>query len=377
PEERTPSPSGTQWTFNRPAFQAGEGQAVFRASVFGHQSDDDHIVIPEQGRDTVALVMRAQVVSVTASQIVVRAYVADPQPGTGNVTVTAAAAGGSGTSVTPASGTIPAAQVTSDLSTTGYVQFTLDRPSAGAGTGRVTFTASRAGRVSDVDAVDVPEQTPTVYRSTECVARIISSTATQVTVQVTATAEGGGAPQVELVGVTGATLASGASPGTKMASGSTWVFNRPAFQAGAGQAQFRATLAGATSDDDLVVIPEQGRDTVPLLMRARVLSVTGTQIVVRVAVADPFPGSAITIAYSATGGTGLAVTPGSPQTIPAGSVTANIDTTGFIDFTITRPTSGSGAGRVTFTASAPGRVSDADAVDVPELPLLEPIGLKN
>src|SRR5690606_16812904 len=75
PEERTPSPSGTRWTFNRPAFRAGGGQAVFRASAFGHQSDDDHIVIPEQGRDTVALVMRAQVVSVTASQIVVRAYV--------------------------------------------------------------------------------------------------------------------------------------------------------------------------------------------------------------------------------------------------------------------------------------------------------------
>src|SRR5690606_21313147 len=126
------------------------------------------------------------------------------------------------------------------------------------------------------------------------------------------------------------------------------------------------------------VIPEQGRDTVQLLMRARVLSATGTQITVRVAVADPQPGTgAVTIAYVATGGSGLAVTPGSPQTIPAGSVTANIDTTGFIDFTITRPTSGSGAGRVTFTASAPGRVSDADAVDVPELPLLEPIGLKN
>src|SRR5690606_34618450 len=164
PAPGTPSPSGTRGTFNRPAFQAGEGQAVFRASAFGHQSDNDHIIIPEVGRDTVALVMRAQVVSVTASQIVVRAYVADPQPGTGNVTVTAAAAGGSGTSVTPTSGTIPAAQVTSDLSTTGYVQFTIGRPAAGSGGGRVTFTATRSGRVPDVDAVDVPELPPTAVQ---------------------------------------------------------------------------------------------------------------------------------------------------------------------------------------------------------------------
>src|SRR5690606_30969297 len=86
-----------------------------------------------------------------------------PQSGTCNATVTAPAAGGRETTVTPATGTIPAAQVTSDLSTTGYVQFTINRPSAGAGTGRVTFTASRSGRVSDVDAVDVPElpQMPT------------------------------------------------------------------------------------------------------------------------------------------------------------------------------------------------------------------------
>src|SRR5690606_1827961 len=117
------------------------------------------------------------------------------------------------------------------------------------------------------------------------------------------------------------------------------------------------------------VIPEQGRDTVQLLMRARVLSATGTQITVRVAVADPQPGTgAVTITYVATGGTGLAVTPGSPQTIPAGSVTANIDTTGFVDFTITRPAAGSGGGRVVFTATRSGRVADVDAVDVPELP---------
>src|SRR5690606_35783039 len=155
----------TRWTFNRPAFQAGGGQAVFRASAFGHQSDDDHIVIPEQGRDTVALVMRASVQQVTATQITVRVAVADPQPGTGAVTITYVATGGSGLAVTPASPqTIPAASVTSDLATTGYVDFTITRPEFGSGGGRVTFTASRIGRVPDVDAVDVPELPPTAVQ---------------------------------------------------------------------------------------------------------------------------------------------------------------------------------------------------------------------
>src|SRR5690606_30095661 len=206
---------------------------------------------------------------------------------------------------------------------------------------------------------------PTGVLYTECQARIVDSDATTVTIQVDATPAHA---EVWLLGTVKVTRLSGPAPGTPSPSGTQWTFSRPAFQAGEGQAVFRAEAPGYESDDDHIVIPEQGRDTVPLLMRARVLSVTGTQIVVRVAVADPFPGSAITITYSATGGTGLAVTPGSPQTIPAASVTANIDTTGFVDFTITRPTSGSGAGRYTCLVTPPVRVSDVDAVDVPALP---------
>src|SRR5690606_7339936 len=65
---------------------------------------------------------------------------------------------------------------------------------------------------------------------------------------------------------------------------------------------------------------------------------------------------------------GLAVSPASPQTIPAASVTQDLATTGYVDFTLTRPEPGSGGGRVTFTATRSGRVPDVDAVDVPELP---------
>src|SRR5690606_39842133 len=59
---------------------------------------------------------------------------------------------------------LPDALPISDLSTTGYVQFTIGRPAAGSGGGRVTFTATRSGRVPDVDAVDVPELPPTAVQ---------------------------------------------------------------------------------------------------------------------------------------------------------------------------------------------------------------------
>lgn len=101
-----------------------------------------------------------------------------------------------------------------------------------------------------------------------------------------------------------------------------------------------------------------------LLQRARALTTSATQVVVRVAVADPHPSDAVdvSVAYTATGCT---VAEASPQTILAASITADIDTTGTKDFTVTRPAFGSGTGRVAFTASASGRLSDVDAVEVP------------
>jgi len=102
---------------------------------------------------------------------------------------------------------------------------------------------------------------------------------------------------------------------------------------------------------------------VALIQRATIVSTTATQIVVRVAVANPVTGTDITIAYNAGG---LTVTPASGQTIVAANVTSSLATTGTVDFTITRPAFEAGAGRVTFTASSTDRVADVDAVDVPE-----------
>lgn len=103
-----------------------------------------------------------------------------------------------------------------------------------------------------------------------------------------------------------------------------------------------------------------------LAVRARVTATAPTTVTVRVAVADPVPQGAAsaTIAYQDLGSGG--VSPASGQTVtPASTLTEAAGT--FVDFTVTRPAFGSGAGRVTFTATAANRVAAIDAVDVPEI----------
>jgi hypothetical protein len=175
---------------------------------------------------------------------------------------------------------------------------------------------------------------------------------------------------VQLVGVSGtAALASGAAIGVPRAQdgvSNVWVFSRGAINAGAGQAQFRGVALGKFNDDDLVSIEEQGRDTVPLLLRARVTATTPTNVTVRVAMADPFPQGAAsgTITYQDLGSGGVSPASGGTVT-PAATLTEAAGT--FIDYTVTRPAFGAGAGRVTFTGTAANRTSDADAVDIPEV----------
>lgn len=224
------------------------------------------------------------------------------------------------------------------------------------------------------NSFDPPRASPMVsegptLKFAEAVARITGSTATQVTVTVTAN-PAAPAQQVRYVGVTGgATLASGTAPGvwvTPNGINNVWVFNRGPINTGAGQAQFTAgNVTGFQNDTDFAPIEEQGRDTVALSIRARVIATTAKDVTVRVAVADPFPQGAAsgTITYQNLGTGG--VTPGSGGTVtPASTLTEAGGT--FIDYLITRPPFSAGAGRVTFTGTAANRTSDSDAVDVPE-----------
>lgn len=295
----------------------------------------------------------AKVTATSPTQLAVEVTATDPIDAGNLVTLTVIDYTGLGASPTPVTvagvGTVTQA-------------YTVPRPAFGSGGARVVWRATAIGRAPGEDAIDSPPQDrDTLY--TGCLAKIVSSDADEVTVEVTATALVG-TPTVELVAVTGsATKATGPNVGVASPSGTQWVFNRGAINAGAGQAQFRAVLAGYQSDDDFVTIEEQGRDTVPLLCRAKVQSTSPTQVVIRVAVSDPFPGVDINIAYVGNGvGT---IAPASPQTILGANVTNDIDTTGTKDFTIDRPAFEAGTGRVIITASRAGRTADSDAVDVP------------
>ena len=115
--------------------------------------------------------------------------------------------------------------------------------------------------------------------------------------------------------------------------------------------------------DPLAIYP-----TAALLVRATVQSTSATQVVVRVAVADPSPDAStadVSLAYAGTGvGT---ISPASPRTMAAAGITNDIATTDTEDITIDRAAFGTGTGRVTFTATRTGRVAGTDSVDVPAL----------
>jgi hypothetical protein len=208
-------------------------------------------------------------------------------------------------------------------------------------------------------------------------ARVIATTATTITVRV---AVADPIPQ----GTNSATIAYQdlGSGGVSPASGGTvtpaatlteaagtfidYTVTRPAFGAGAGRVTFTATAANRTSSSDAVDVPEVDRDTIALGMRARVTATTASTLTVRVAVADPFPQGAASGSIATQDlGVGSATTPSSPQTVtPASTITEAAGT--FVDYTVTRPAYGAGAGRVTFSATATGRTGTFDAIDVPE-----------
>lgn len=183
-------------------------------------------------------------------------------------------------------------------------------------------------------------------------ASVTATTTTQVTVELAVTDPLGATPAVAYA-VFGATYVSGSGVGP-------YVFNRPNYGSGTGRVVFTATLPGRPDGIDAVDVPEQEASE-GLVCRTSLVSTTATQVVVRVAVADPHPpgGASVTVAYASGG---LTVTPASGGTL---TPTADLATTGTIDYTITRPNFGAGTGRVTFTASASGKAASTDGVDVP------------
>jgi len=375
-----PVGSGSTWLFNRGTALGQPGGAQFRAVLAGTQSDDDFIEIPEQGRDTVTLASRARVLTTTDTTVTVRYAVADPFPqGANTVQVTYQNLGTGG--VTPASGgfVTPEATLTENAGT--FIDYTITRPAFQAGTGRVTFTANATAgnRVSDSDAVDIPAQErDTTYLSAR--ARVTATTATQVTVRVAVLDKYTALTSTIAYVAQGTGTVTPGSGGTVTAAvGDTYLFpteaagsfidytiDRPAFQAGTGRVTYTVTATGRVAATDAVDIPAQERDTTYLTLRARTITSSETQMVVRVAALDRYSALSTSLAYATTG---LAsVTPASPQTVTAavGTDFTTPEAAGsFADFTIARPAAGAASGTITFSGTATGRVTDAVVVTIP------------
>lgn len=240
-------------------------------------------------------------------------------------------------------------------------QVTLDR--ARPDVGRLL-----AGKLFPVPPSSVPADQPTVQGlpyATATLARV-SSTASTVVIQGSASCPGRTPPQVRIASISGgATVAAGPSVGTAAPSGQGWTLNRPPANGGGPAIVVLETVGtGFVGDVALLVIEEQGIELVPLQMRARVLSSDATQVVVRVAVADPLPQGAgsVTIAYQQAGVSGTS--PATGQTVTPQSTLSEAAGT-YVDFTIPRPSVGGPLGRVTFTATAANRLAAIDAQDVP------------
>lgn len=209
------------------------------------------------------------------------------------------------------------------------------------------------------------------------VAQIVGSDATTVTVQASTIPAGG---VVTYRGGT-ASLVSGPVSGVESPDGQTWVFSRTAINAGDREARFDGRVNGVT-DSDTVTITEQGRDTVPLLTRARVIAIGATSYTVRVSASAPYADRDGTIELVQASGLSITLS-GSPRSEGSTDTVTTSQTDGFYgaiggvagvafrDYVVTRP-AGDQPARVTWRVSAGGTVPDLDSVDIDPRAVLVP-----
>lgn len=334
--------SGTQWTFARPAAGNGPAQAVFEAFRPGAPpvvSDRDAIVIAEQGEQaTYALQVTAKVTAETATSTTVQVTATDPTGDTGDITLVVDGA----VNVTP-----PTPNVVSGP--TPLVQsYAIARPAPGSGAGHVTFRATKSGRTFDTDHVTVPpQQTATL----ECRAELTETGPTVIEVTVTATDPlGGSAPTIAIESAHG--IPGGIGAITR--NGNTFTIPRPASGSGTGRVTFRATKSGRYADSDSVDVAEQGAAVViPVSVRLTQVASTDASVRVRLSFSDPLGELAADQFSISITQHGVAA----PSQVETG--------TGWREYLIGRPLPGNGPGRVQAEVSAPGRLADADTVDVP------------
>lgn len=138
-----------------------------------------------------------------------------------------------------------------------------------------------------------------------------------------------------------------------------YTITKPAHDEQPSRVTFTSSATGHMDGVDSVDVAP--RDLPPLTMRVDQVSSADDEIVVRVSVAAPNTPVDIEVSYDDAG---LSISPSSPQTIDEGDVTDDLSTTGYVEFTITRPPQGSPPARVSFTAIGSDYASATDGIDV-------------
>jgi hypothetical protein len=180
-----------------------------------------------------------------------------------------------------------------------------------------------------------------------------NSTAWIVVPEVNKPVFGVGTPTIQLI-------ASG-NVGAISNVGTTYTINRPVGAASGSDSYvvFQNNLSGFTSGIDKVELSPLDTSSASPSLRTIVSQIgnTTSSLTVNVSVLDSIPqsGSYINLSY---------VSVGVPGVTPTGSFILSASEAR--QFTITRPTFGSGPGRVNFTATASLRINDTDSIEVPE-----------
>jgi len=265
PEATFSEAAGTykDYVITRPGQGAGSGAVVFTATAANRVPDADPVTVPEVPKGTLA--SQALLQSTSATQVVVRVFAAN---GIGGAVVTSTYSA-TGLTVTPASGGTfnSIADVTATPGVGEYIDYTITRPASG-GTRRVQFRATATNRGPGTVSVDVPDQTMKV---TATKADIVSTSATQVVVRVSAACQPSSATSVYPVyasnGLT-ITPASGITSMTMMTDISAtpvggqyvdFTITRAAAGVGTGRATFMIPAAADfTSSQASVEVPDQG-----------------------------------------------------------------------------------------------------------------------
>jgi len=218
------------------------------------------------------------------------------------------------------------------------------------------------GRAGDVFRLSATRGDP-FYA--ECRAVIVGSSPTTITVEASGLSRTGTAA-VRLADADGLTIVSGLAVDTPGVSPQRWVFLRPAEGTPAGTPRFTATFPDAVDDSDLCSVPPIGFSPLYFLgVRARVFQVLDEKLIVRVAVADPFPQGADSVTLSATVTGDAVLTPSLPLTLTPTAAFSGVDGA-YVDLEITRPELFAADAEIVFrvTSALAARVDDFDVLDV-------------